>query len=299
MYSVVALKVGYSDWARPNQQLASGSITLVKGAKNIIVDTGLPTDRTLIRRELKRNDVAPRQIDYVVCTCGQSDHTGNNNLFPHATLIMSYDVSVGDLFTFFPFHCGQIYQIDQGVRVLPTPGHTNHDVSVLVNTKQGVVAITGDLFEREDDLQDPGLWKSFSEFPDTQATSRQLILGLADFIVPGHGAMFAVPGKKPPSKWLDGDELVTRIVADHSADFRSVRWYGSEYSFTTKQACCVEHLWNAWEKGTPELSQAFLLESAGSDGQRLSDIFRRSPAWGKMIVPGKSKGTYRLNPLEL
>jgi glyoxylase-like metal-dependent hydrolase (beta-lactamase superfamily II) len=176
----------------PTKQWAA-SVTLVRGPINLVVDTGLPSDRELILSGLARNGVGPAQVRYVVCTCGQSDRIGNNNLFPNATFVVSYDVSNGDQYTFFPFEDGQPYVLDEYVQVLPTPGHTNRDVSLLVRTAEGVVAVTGDLFERSEDLENPDLWKAFSEFPELQVQSRQVILDLADSIVPGHGEMFRVP----------------------------------------------------------------------------------------------------------
>ena len=52
---------------------------------------------------------------------------------------------------------------DGYVRVIATPGHTLDSVSLVVVTgtkEQGTVVIAGDNFEKEEDLQDPDLWKS-------------------------------------------------------------------------------------------------------------------------------------------
>ena len=49
------------------------------------------------------------------------------------------------------------------VKVIATPGHTLDSVSVVVVTgtkEQGTVVIAGDNFEKEEDLEDPELWKS-------------------------------------------------------------------------------------------------------------------------------------------
>jgi hypothetical protein len=91
----------------------------------------------------------------------------------------------------------------------------------------------------------------------------------------------------------------------HSDDYRSVVWHGVPYSFTPAQAACVKPLWAAWESGAAELGQEKILESwnyrkdseAGTYQTRLVDLFRGHKAWGVMIVPGGSKGSYRLNPL--
>jgi HEAT repeat protein len=84
--------------------------------------------------------------------------------------------------------------------------------------------------------------------------------------------------------------------AAHGDDFRSVNWFGQEYTFTTNQAACVQVLWEHWERGTPEVGLTKILERAGVAVNRLDVVFRDHPAWGTMIVSGRTKGAYRLAP---
>jgi len=84
--------------------------------------------------------------------------------------------------------------------------------------------------------------------------------------------------------------------ARHSADFRSVHWYGDNYTFSPTQAACVKVLWMAWENGTPELGQETILEhpEVEAESKRLVDVFKGHPAWSRMIVKGNTAGAYRL-----
>ena len=59
------------------------------------------------------------------------------------------------------------------------------------------MAITGDLFEKEADLEHEDLWTQFSENEQQQRESRRKVLRKADYIVPGHGKMF-----RNTKKWL-------------------------------------------------------------------------------------------------
>jgi len=95
------------------------------------------------------------------------------------------------------------------------------------------------------------------------------------------------PSPPPPPPPIEG--------ASHSEDFRSVRWCGTEYAFTTMQAACVQVMWQSWERGAPEMSQVIILEDAGSASERLRDVFDKGKhtAWGTMIVAGR-KGAFRL-----
>ncbi|KAL3846789.1 hypothetical protein ACJMK2_017746 [Sinanodonta woodiana] len=194
MYEVIVIKEGYSISEGPGQQKACGTITLVKGPHNIIVDTGNPWDRDLILEGLASLDLTPADVDYVIGTSGNMDKLGNLNLFTRATYIVSGEVSHGDSYKCHGFGQGIPYEIDEFVEVTPTPGHTGSDVSVIVKkTSKGTVAITGDLFECLDDLDNPILWQRNSEHPELQQQNRIEILHLADFVIPGHGPMFQVP----------------------------------------------------------------------------------------------------------
>lgn len=101
---------------------------------------------------------------------------------------------------------------------------------------------------------------------------------------------------------LRGYEVVepSEVAADvaHSSDFRSVNWFGSTYTFTSIQAACVSVLWENWDRGTPEVSEHTILEDSRveSSQNRLSHLFEKGkhPAWGRLIVPGSTKGTFRL-----
>ena len=191
-YEVKILKAGYSLKLGQAQQRADGTISLIKGPKNIVVDTGGPADSRYILDALSREGLKPDDISFVVCTHGHSDHAGNNNLFADATFIVSHDISKGDLYTFHDFKSGTVYEIDGDVKVVPTPGHTGQDISVLVKTAEGIVAVVGDLFECERDMEDEKLWRASSELPAEQERSRALILAAADIIIPGHGEGFRV-----------------------------------------------------------------------------------------------------------
>lgn len=125
------------------------------------------------------------------------------------------------------------------------------------------------------------------------------------------------------AKWLayQAVKIVARVVAEyypeltsatlpqvmarlspsrHSSDFRSVRWFGRSYSFTSGQAVIVKQLWQAWENGTPKVGKAVLLETADLMGESVRDVFRSGvgkAAWGEMIK-FDGDGNYWLSPPE-
>ncbi len=81
----------------------------------------------------------------------------------------------------------------------------------------------------------------------------------------------------------------------HSSDFRSVSLRGEQFSLTPRQAQAIQILWEAHNNGSSEVGQHYILEKLDSPSSRLRDTFRNSPAWRKLVVPGNTKGTFRLN----
>lgn len=91
-------------------------------------------------------------------------------------------------------------------------------------------------------------------------------------------------------------QIIARLSpARHSSDFRSVRWFGSDYVFTPAQARIVSQLWAAWQNGTPRMGAAALLEICDMISDRISELFKNSDAWGKMVCTD-NKGIYWLQP---
>lgn len=191
MTDVIVLRPGYTHLDASGTFRAGGTITLVRGdGYRILIDTGGPGERALLLDALAHQRLTPEQITHVVCTHGHVDHVSNNNLFPEAEFLMGRDRSVGIRFSPLELSGGPI-AIARGVQVLATPGHTSEDLSLVINTDVGVVAIVGDLFENAADLEHEELWLSQSRDPSRQRKSRAEIFELADFIVPGHGDRFA------------------------------------------------------------------------------------------------------------
>lgn len=140
---------------------------------------------------LDKLNVSPDAVSFVISTHGHSDHIGNNNLFLNAIHIVGHSILQQDKYTIHDFHL-KPYKISENIEVRATPGHTNECVSViLTHTELGTVAITGDLFEKYEDIEDSNLWKDAgSQNIELQKENRSKIANLADVIIPGHGPQF-------------------------------------------------------------------------------------------------------------
>lgn len=91
------------------------------------------------------------------------------------------------------------------------------------------------------------------------------------------------------------EEIVARLSPTrHSADFRSVRWFGKNYEFSPAQSLIVQALWHAWLNGTPRMGAKSLIRAANMVSDKVSDLFKDHRAWNKMICTD-NKGNYWLS----
>ncbi|XP_041322017.1 metallo-beta-lactamase domain-containing protein 1, partial [Pyrgilauda ruficollis] len=193
LYSLRVLRAGYSRRHADGTCRADGSVTLLWGGPlTVLVDTGGPWLRPRLPGLLAARGVAPEDVTHVVVTHGHSDHAGNLNLFPRATLLVGFDLSRGEgLYLPHGLAQGVPLELHPGhLRVVPTPGHTRAHVSLLaLGTALGTVAVAGDAFERGEDEEE---WEALSEEPAAQRRSREELAAAAEVIVPGHGEPFRV-----------------------------------------------------------------------------------------------------------
>ena len=173
--------------------------TLIKSDKTIIVDPGAFINKDKLLNALKKEDLPPEKIDFVILTHLHLDHIVNVSLFSKAKIFLKFINGK------YP---GQFQKIDQGilerfniltekiaedVEIIETPGHSDDHISILVKTKEGNIVIAGDAVSTQDFANPkkqpiPNVFYSDAKFNE----SRDKILKIADYIIPGHGKMFKV-----------------------------------------------------------------------------------------------------------
>jgi glyoxylase-like metal-dependent hydrolase (beta-lactamase superfamily II) len=164
--------------------VASSVSLVLDGEAVIVVDPGMVADRELILAPLRQHAIEPQQVTHVVLTHHHPDHTLNIGLFANAEVVDFWARYRGDQWL---DHEGDGYRVSPHARLILTPGHTDQDLTLLVETDAGVVAFThawwrGDRSPEADPLaQDQAALE----------VSRLRILAEADTVVPGHGEAFA------------------------------------------------------------------------------------------------------------
>ncbi|CAH1406232.1 unnamed protein product [Nezara viridula] len=198
-YKIYNINGGYFFHSDEDILQAKCTSTLIKGKKNVVVNTMAPWDDGRMIASLVLHEVDPKQVAVVVSTNGSSSYIGNNHMFKDCIHIIGNCIQRRNVFLPDPFREGKPYLIDEDdLKVIPTPGRTLDDVSVVVKTEdKGTVVIAGDLFIKEEDIEDESIWLSTqSECPNLQRSNREMVLNMANHIIPGYGLIFEVTAEK-------------------------------------------------------------------------------------------------------
>ncbi|MBI2165755.1 MAG: MBL fold metallo-hydrolase [Chloroflexi bacterium] len=231
MPTIELLQTGFtfvSDQAR----LGLSTVALIRGHRNILVDTGHQGRRQLLQAALAARGLGPSDIHMVVLTHSHWDHSQNVDLFPRATFCIHHNEldyarnpKPGDFATasYFPaimrlYNVQEVVEgqeLDPGVRVIETPGHTKGHISLLVDTPQGPVCIGGDAMSDATSAFRglPGLvfWSE-----EQARSSIQKMLAASRTFYPGHDRPFR----------LEANQRVTYLAGDTSVRFTASLGYG-------------------------------------------------------------------------
>ncbi len=173
-----------------NGFIASSTCCLVETPKaKIITDPGC--NRKALYNALQQYNLKTSDIDYVFLSHSHIDHILLAGVFDKAEFI-TYDYNLrykDDRMQVF-----DKFMFGSGLEIIETPGHTFEDLSLLVHTEQGIYVIAGDVFWwYNDEIQVVDVYKKDEgEINDNLINSRKLLLGKADYIIPGHGRVFQV-----------------------------------------------------------------------------------------------------------
>ncbi len=183
------LTVLHDGYAR-DDGVASTVVLVRDGDTVVVVDPGMVRSPALILDPLETAGVSPASVTDVVLSHHHPDHTWHIALFPNARLHDVWAVYQGDQWDDQPAE-GRV--LSTHVRLIETPGHTDQDVTTLVDTEEGLVACTHLWWYAEGPRDDPRA----TDLPALHA-SRARLLDLAPVrVVPGHGPAFVPDGATP------------------------------------------------------------------------------------------------------
>lgn len=171
-----------SDGAR----LVASTVALVETADAIIViDPGMVPGDIDLANKIESMGVSKEDVTHVFISHHHPDHTVRIGLFPNATVVDYWASYHNDLWQ----DHGDQFEIAPNVTVMRTPGHTDEDASLIVAAKDGTYVFTHVWWNENMQPEiDP-----LAEDQNSLVESRKKILEIADYIIPGHGKMFANP----------------------------------------------------------------------------------------------------------
>lgn len=168
----------------------AGTVGLVRdGARRIVIDPGMVPRRSAILSPLARVGLTPEQVTDVVFSHHHPDHTLNAALFPRARFHDNWAIYRNDQWETRP---AEGYHVSPHVHLIETPGHTPQDITTLVETPEGTYAFTHLWWDSAGPPEDPladNTWRIHA--------NRVRVVGLAKWIVPGHGGAFLVDPATP------------------------------------------------------------------------------------------------------
>ena len=186
MVAVVdVLTTGYAD-----ERVASTVTVIRDGDRNIVVDPGMVASRGLILDPLRRLGIEPDQVSDVVLSHHHPDHTVNIALFQHV-LVHDFMATYSD--DIWRDHPDGDFVVSESVRLMLTPGHTDQDVTTLVDTADGLIALTHLWWSSVGPADDP-----FAASRQRLTDSRLAVIALGpSLVIPGHGAPFQLTDEVP------------------------------------------------------------------------------------------------------
>jgi glyoxylase-like metal-dependent hydrolase (beta-lactamase superfamily II) len=187
------------------------SLLLVEGEQRTLVDVGHVGRRTLLLDALAARGLTPADIDNVLLSHSHWDHAQNLDAFASSRILMHplerrYSAkphrndwaTPGWTGAMLEHEAERIVEVDEGfeiepgVRVLHTPGHSVGSISLAVDTDDGTAAVTGDVLHYASAAltrKNPIVFWSEEE----ATTSINRLVDLADVIYPGHDRPFRLP----------------------------------------------------------------------------------------------------------
>ena len=186
MAEVKVLIEGYTtadSVASSGEEKTCPTITLVKERDiNIVVDPGVLEDQKMLVDKLKKEGLTIDDVNVVCITHSHIDHYRNIGMFPEAKTLEYF--GLWDRNTVEDWK----EQFTKNIWIIKTPGHSYDSITLLVKTDNGIVAICGDVFWKEDFPKDD----PYASDKEKLEESRKKVLEMADYIIPGHGKMFKV-----------------------------------------------------------------------------------------------------------
>lgn len=192
MNKVKVILEGFAKVFDEHEEVSPSVVLIENDQHKIIVDPGFNKEALLYA--LGQEGLSTGQIDVVFLTHTHLDHSILAGIFENAVVMDN-----SDMFQLNGIIARQPDQpLGDGIEIIQTPGHDQFHSSLAVKTADmGTIVVAGDVFwwvDGEEPAKDRESLMSFEDpyVKDLAALtdSRQKVLAVADYVIPGHGKMF-------------------------------------------------------------------------------------------------------------
>jgi glyoxylase-like metal-dependent hydrolase (beta-lactamase superfamily II) len=168
----------------------ASTVTLIESdGALIVVDPGMVSAREAILNPLRELGHAAEDVTDVIISHHHPDHTINIALFPNAAVHDHWATYRADEWI---SRRAEGVELSPGVILWETPGHTPQDITTIVDTEEGKVALTHLWWTATHPPEDP-----YASDPEALHQGRARVLEVAALVIPGHGPMFQ-PDEETP-----------------------------------------------------------------------------------------------------
>ena len=233
------------------------TVTLIRGDTLSIVDVAHFGRRNLLVDQLAAQNISPNDIGRVILTHAHWDHSQNTDLFPNAEIVIhaaeleySKNPRAGDLATARYFANTLLEQnvrpvtaeteLEPGVRIIETPGHTRGHISVIAETPAGPVCIGGDAMSDAGAVARGTPAIIFWSEADARA-SIQKIISTASTIYPGHDRPFRIEADGAITYLADSPTLEVSGVLHYASGAFTVNIGRAEHPGTTIMPSAIDY----------------------------------------------------------
>lgn len=180
------------------EERTQATITLIKDNGIImVVDPGILESQEVLIEALGKENINVNDVNVVIITHSHLDHYRNIGLFPKAKVL--------DFFGLWESNTIKTWdkQFTPNIQIIKTPGHDYTGITILANTKIGVVAVCGDIFWKQNYPEKPED-DPYASDVEKLKLSRKKIIRTADWIIPGHEDIYKnIKPTGPTKKWLE------------------------------------------------------------------------------------------------
>ena len=165
------------------EEKSCSTITLVRDRDIImVVAPGVLENQKMLVDKLSEEGLSIDDVNVVCITHSHIDHYRNIGMFPEAKSLEYGGLWDGNIAKEWK------EQFTENIQIIKTLGHNYDSITLLVKTNDGIVAICGDVFWKENFPKDDPCASDKEKLKE----SRKKVLEVADYIIPGRGKMFKV-----------------------------------------------------------------------------------------------------------